>query len=243
VIARVPDAAFAVSEDLKRHLVSEGFDSRAVEVLHNGIEPGPPRSPQARADARRLLSVAPGECVIATVARLDPVKDLTSLVDAFRLVRERRSDARLVIVGEGSERSAIETLVERHGLAPAVTLLGHREDARQLLAGVDIYVNCSTFEGISLTILEAMAAALPVVATHVGGNPEIVDMSTGRLVPPRDPARLADALIALADAPALRTELGLSARARIERDFSLDRMVQQYHHVYRSATSCAASQA
>ena len=243
VVARVPDAAFAVSEDLKRHLVSEGFDSGSVNVLHNGIDPGPPASPQARNDARRTLGVAPGACVIATVARLDPVKDLTSLVDAFRLVREQRLDARLVIVGEGPERTSIETLVARHGLAPAITLLGHREDARQLLAGVDIYVNCSTFEGISLTILEAMAAALPVVATHVGGNPEIVDASTGRLVPPRDPASLAAALIALADAPALRTELGLAARARIERDFSLDRMVGEYLHVYRSVTPCAASQA
>jgi glycosyltransferase involved in cell wall biosynthesis len=118
-----------------------------------------------------------------------------------------------------------------------VRFLGHREDARRWLAGCDAYVNCSVSEGVSLTILEAMAAALPIVATNVGGTPEVVDASSGRLIPSRDPASLASTLVELADHPELREDLGRSARRRLESRFAIDRMVREYGEVYTSVSA------
>jgi len=120
---------------------------------------------------------------------------------------------------------------------PIVRFLGHRDDARHWLAGCDLYANSSISEGVSLTILEAMAAALPVVATRVGGTPEVVDDSCGRLVPARDAESLAAAVGELAGQPALRQSLGRAGRSRVETRFTLDRMVNDYAAVYREVSA------
>ena len=136
------------------------------------------------------------------------------------------------MIGDGSERAGLEALTRESGAHSLVRFLGHREDARDLLAGCDLYVNSSISEGISLTILEAMAARLAVVATRAGGTPEILDPTCGRLVPVRDPEALGAALTTLGGNPALRTALGRAARARVEERFTLDRMVAQYRDAY-----------
>jgi glycosyltransferase involved in cell wall biosynthesis len=235
VLARLPDAVFAVSADLKAHLVREGFRDHQIRVLHNGIDTGPIPGAEARAAARQSLGVRGDACIVATVARLDPVKDLGMLVKGFAGLHAAEPESRLVIMGEGPERQALETLVLQRGLSASVAFLGHRDDARRLLPGADVYVNSSTFEGISLTILEAMAACLPVVATRVGGNPEIIDSSCGVLVDAGDSEALARELTTLARASDRRTELGRRARQRVEDQFSLDRMVRAYSSVYRNA--------
>ena len=235
VLARMPDAVFAVSADLKGHLVREGFHDGQIRVLYNGIDVGPVPTPGDRTAAREALGVRDDGCVVATVARLDPVKGLGTLVEAFAGLYASEPRARLVVIGEGPERQTLQKLVVDYDLSRSVMLLGHRDDARRLLAGTDVYVNSSTFEGISLTILEAMAASLPVVATRVGGNPEIIDTSCGVLVDAGDAATLAAELRALAQAPERRMELGRLARQRVERQFSLDRMVREYSSVYRNA--------
>ena len=120
------------------------------------------------------------------------------------------------------------------GISDAVHFLGHRDDARAWLAGCDVYANSSISEGVSLTILEAMAAGLPIVATRVGGTPEIVDASCGRLVPARDSAALAAAVTDLLEHPELRRDLGQAARQRAETRFTIERMVAEYAEVYRS---------
>jgi glycosyltransferase involved in cell wall biosynthesis len=118
------------------------------------------------------------------------------------------------------------------GLDEHVRFLGHRDDARLWLAGCDVYVKSSISEGVSLTILEAMAAGLPIVATGVGGTPEVVDVQCGRLIPPRDPSTLAQTLVTLAENPALRADLGQAARRRVETRFTIDRMVGEYRDAY-----------
>ena len=118
------------------------------------------------------------------------------------------------------------------GAEPYVRFLGHRDDARRWLAGCDAYVNSSVSEGVSLTILEAMAAGLPVVATRVGGTPEVVDATCARLVSPRDPDAMAGALLDLIRQPALRDQMGRAARTRVEALFTLERMVDEYRGVY-----------
>lgn len=225
---------FAVSEDVKQHLVGEGFAPDAVGVIYNGIDVGPLPSPAARSDARRRLGVSDEVFVIGTIARLDPVKDLGTLIEAAALLA-LNVDAMVVVVGDGAERGTLEALAGRLDIAPRIRFLGHRDDAREWLAGCDVYVNCSISEGVSLTILEAMAAGLPVIATRVGGTPEVVDESCGRLVPARDAKALASALSDLAREDARRHTLGTAARGRVEARFTLERMVGAYRDVYAGA--------
>ena len=236
LLARVPSRVFAVSEDLRQHLVGEGFSPNALAVIYNGIEIGPVPDAATRADVRRALDASDATFVVGTIARLDPVKDLGTLLDAVARMRAERP-VLVAIVGDGPERSSLEAQTRTLGIEHEVRFLGHRDDARRWLAGCDAYVNCSVSEGVSLTILEAMAAALPVVATRVGGTPEVVDAGSGRLIAAKDPALLAATLLQLAREPAAREQMGHAARRRLESRFTLDRMIQEYGDVYASVTA------
>ena len=226
-----PEGVFSVSADLKQHLVAEGFAAKAIRVIYNGIDPAGETSAADRARIRQMLGVADDVLTIGTVARLDPVKDLGTLIESVsHLVAERR--VRLVIIGEGSELPRLKQMAATRGLSNDVTFVGHRDDARRWLTGFDVFANSSTSEGVSLTILEAMAAGLPVVATAVGGTPEVVDAASGCLVPPRDPVALAAAIRGLARDAARRLSLGQAGRARVQAHFTLDRMVEDYRKAY-----------
>jgi glycosyltransferase involved in cell wall biosynthesis len=234
VLAHAPREVVTVSSELKQHLVAEGFPTSKVSVIYNGIDVGGVPGRDSRTRMRRELGLPDDALVVGTVARLDPVKDLQTLVRAIAL---QPMPVTLLIVGDGSERSAIEIAAHDIGIASRVRFLGHREDARDVLAACDLYANSSISEGISLTILEAMAAGLPVVATKVGGTPEIVDDTCGRLVPSRDPDALARTLASLAADFPLRQALGREARARVESQFTLDRMVREYRDAYYAAAA------
>ena len=237
VLSHAPREVVTVSSELRDHLVAEGFPTGKVSVIYNGIDVGPIPGADMRARVRQTLDLPDEAVVIGTIARLDPVKDLHTLIRAVARPELRDTPRILLVIGDGSERASLETAAREAGVAASVRFLGHREDARQLLAGCDLYANSSISEGISLTILEAMAAALPVVATGVGGTPEIVDATCGRLVPSRDPDALARTLVALAADPVLRQQLGRQARARVEQHFTLDRMVREYRDAYYAAAA------
>jgi len=234
VLAHAPRTVVTVSSELKQHLVAEGFPTDKINVIYNGIDVGPLPDASARTRVREQLGLDERTIVIGTVARLDPVKDLQTLVRALGAPGARRPMT-LLVIGDGPERSTIEAAACHAGVASSVRFLGHRDDARDLLAGCDLYANSSISEGISLTILEAMAAGLPVVATHVGGTPEIVDAFCGRLVPARDPETLAATLSELAGSPTLRSDLGRASRRRVEERFTLDRMIAEYRDAYYEA--------
>jgi glycosyltransferase involved in cell wall biosynthesis len=236
VLAHAPRTVVTVSSELKDHLVAEGFPTDKVSVIYNGIDVGPLPDAASRTRVRAQLGVDENTVVVGTVARLDPVKDLQTLVRAMGTSAVQRPML-LLVIGDGPERPHIEAAARDAGVGSAVRFLGHRDDARDLLAGCDLYANSSISEGISLTILEAMAAGLPVVATRVGGTPEIVDTSCGRLVPSRDSATLAAALAGLAVDPSLRSALGRAARERVERRFTLDRMIAEYRDAYYAAVA------
>jgi glycosyltransferase involved in cell wall biosynthesis len=238
VMGRLPGAFYAVSEDLRQHLLAEGFRPDRVGVIYNGIELGTEPGPADREDARRRLGMVEEAFVIGAAGRLERVKDLGTLLEAFASVRARMPRARLVIVGGGAERLRLEQQVSALGLQRAVQFTGHRDDVRCLLPGFDVFVNSSTSEGVSLTILEAMASRLPVVATRVGGTPEVVeDGLSGVLVPARAPGQLAHAIVELASHPDRAAPMGTAGRKRVEARFSIDRMVDRYAGVYDSLTS------
>jgi len=231
VLAHAAHRIFSVSHDLRRHMIAEGLPASRIEVIQNGIDPASP-SVAAREELRRELGASPATVVLITVARLDPVKDLSTLLSAVGHAKRESIDVMLVVVGDGPERAPLESAVATLGLATNVAFLGHREDARRWLNAADLYASSSISEGISLTILEGMSAGLPVIATAVGGTPEIVDASCGILVPARDGAALGAAIVALARDPGRRQQLGTAARARVLESFTLDRMVDRYRRIY-----------
>jgi len=234
LLRRVPARMFAVSGNLKSHMLGEGFLPDDISVIYNGIDVGPVPDMSDCKRMRELLGVGNQTFVVGTVARLDPVKDLGTLIRAIaKLTLDVTSRSfGLVVIGSGPEQDALERLAAELGVHRQVRFLGHRDDARDWLAACDAYVNCSISEGVSLTILEAMAAGLPVVATAVGGTPEVVDASCGRLVPARNPDALASAIAEIAAAPRLALDLGREARTRVETKFTLDRMIGEYRDVY-----------
>jgi glycosyltransferase involved in cell wall biosynthesis len=182
------------------------------------------------------LLIPPDALVFGTAARLDPVKGLGTLIDAFAKVRSEVSGARLLIVGDGPERDELVGRAAAHDLGDAVLFAGYRVNARGLLPACDVYVNSSVSEGLSLTILEAMAAELPVVATAVGGTPEVVsDGENGLLVLARDPDSLSRAMLTLARDERQRLRLAANGRAIVEARFTLDRMIDDYARAYCQA--------
>ncbi|MEO8256564.1 MAG: glycosyltransferase [Acidobacteriota bacterium] len=224
----------AVSHELRRYMIDSRFPDHRVEVIHNGIDIGTLPSLEERWHARRALGLEDDALVVATVARLDPVKDLGTLLEAFVLLHRQVPHARLLIVGDGPEYGDLMERASRADLAGLVHMTGYRADVRALLPAADVYASSSISEGVSLTILEAMGAGVAVVATAVGGSPEVLpDDSVGVLVPSRDPVRLAAAIIALAgDRPRLAA-VARGGRQRLESAFTIDRMVGDYERIYR----------
>jgi len=236
LLGRLPAAICAVSNDLRRHMIAEGLPGARVQVVHNGIEPGARPSPIARSSARLALGLAQDAFVVGTAGRLDPVKNLAMIVEAAGILAESQPRLRVVLLGEGPDRQALEQQIDALGLRRVVSLAGYRTDVRRLLPALDVYVNTSVHEGVSLTILEAMAAALPIVATRVGGTPEVViDQETGILVPSYGVLEMADALQSLVGAVPWRRTAGEAGRRRVERHFSVGAMTQAYLHAYRDA--------
>jgi glycosyltransferase involved in cell wall biosynthesis len=232
LLSRLPGRIYAVSADLKQHLVHEGFPARCIDVIYNGIDPSERTTAQHRRDARAALGIPDDAMVIGTVGRLDPVKNLSLLLQAQAMLAIRLPEVRTVIVGDGPERAALAAKTIECGVKHLVTFAGYRSDVRALMPAFDIYVNCSTYEGVSLTILEAMATGLPVVATPVGGNPEVViDQETGLLVSARARS-IAEAVAGLARDSRRRQQMGDAGRWRVIRHFSIARMVDDYSRAY-----------
>jgi sugar transferase (PEP-CTERM/EpsH1 system associated) len=234
-----------VSRLLERYLLHDiGVARRKVERICNGVDAA--RFAPAGDSPRSVLAEAPfdaaGRLVVGTIGRMQPVKDQLTLARAFALLLARRPELRarlaLVMVGDGPLRAEVEAVLGQAGLAELAWLPGTRSDTPELLKAFDLFVLPSLAEGISNTILEAMATGLPVVATNVGGNPELVaDGTTGRLVPRDDPAALAAALESYVDEPAGLRVHGEAARARVEAELSLARMVEQYDRLYSRLTA------
>jgi glycosyltransferase involved in cell wall biosynthesis len=170
-----------------------------------------------RADARRALGLASGAFVIAAVGRLVPIKGFDLLVAALPAVLAHVPEARLVIIGDGPERGRLDAAARSLGIADRVAMPGARLDAVRLLSAADVLAAPSRNEGMGRVLVEAMALGVPVVATVVGGIPDVVDDECGRLVPPEDTAALASALVDLAEDAGLASKLGDAGMARAER--------------------------
>jgi sugar transferase (PEP-CTERM/EpsH1 system associated) len=229
----------ALSQDLERYLIEKvGVAPQRLTQIYNGVDTELFRPAQPQ---RALLPVAdlsvPGTVVIGTVGRMEAVKDQLTLVRAFVRLLESRTDLRqrlrLAMIGDGALREPALDLLTRAGMHDLAWLPGERTDIAEIMRGFDVFVLPSLAEGISNTILEAMATGLPIIATRVGGNPELVEEGqTASLVPADDPEAMAAAIAVYADDAGKRARHGAAARASAEARFSLDAMVKAYMAVY-----------
>lgn len=247
----------ALAPDLAQHLHDRiGVPQSRIDQIYNGVDtarftPAPLRA------APPECPFTPGEhWIVGTVGRMDKVKDQVNLAQAFvqavHLHPQARGRMRLVMVGDGALRKQVEAVLAAAGMRELAWLAGERDDIAALLQSFDCFVLPSLAEGVSNTILEAMATQLPVIATRVGANAQLVeDGMSGIIVPPADSAALAAAMVAYFADPALARRHGRAGRQLAEKRFSLGRMIDRYHALYsgaltgdariRKESSCAAS--
>ncbi len=199
-----------------------------VVTIHNGVDPTPFVS-AVGAQVRTRLNLGE-EPVLTMVGRLSPQKDPGALLEAASRLR---GTYKLLVVGDGGLRTDLEQFTTQKGLENQVIFTGQREDIPEILAASDVFALSSRWEGLPYTVIEAMMAGLPVVATRVGGMAELVrDGVTGFLVPSNDPQHLAEAIQKLLDNPELRHRMGRAGRAKALKEFTLDRMLTETQAVY-----------
>lgn len=227
----------ALSRDLEHYLVHRvGISGRRVGQIYNGVD-AERFAPAATRQAIAGCPFGPGHWLLGTVGRMQEVKDQTNLARAFVLALqscpELADRLRLVMIGDGPLRQRSLAILEEAGVAHLAWLPGERADVADVLRGLDLFVLPSLAEGVSNTILEAMASGLPVIATAVGGNGElVVPGATGELVPAADSPSLAAAIVARALAPEATRHMGLAGRQEVERRFSIGAMIAAYDRLY-----------
>jgi glycosyltransferase involved in cell wall biosynthesis len=226
---KVVGVSNSVAESMRRVLVS----SSRIEVIPNGIDLSGFRDDLKGDDVRRSLGIPHGAPVIGAVGRLDTQKGHDRLIEAAGKVIDAGQDAFYVILGEGIERPRLEALVRDHGLSSRVLLPGYRSDVRSCLAMMDIFVMPSRREGTPMALLEAMAMKKPVVATAVGGVPDVLTDGVDGIVLPENGDGLSDALLKLLRDPAFASQIARTGRRRVENEFSSLRMARRYEELYR----------
>ena len=234
LLGRFTDLSLAVSRGVRDYLVSQGgLDPAKVRVVANGVDVAAIDSARPGPLVRRELGLPESSPVIGLVGRLDHWgKGHKELFEAMAILKERHP-VHALIVGGGRRIDEIKALAASLGLAGEVHFLGTRRDVPDLLNAMDIFVLPSHSEGVSLALLEAMAAGLPVIATSVGGTPEVVmDGENGLLIPPRDAEALAGALARLLEAPDFAKKLGANARRHVREHYSLDRLGREINEIY-----------
>jgi len=236
-LARGVSRVCAVSRDLAESVIRDWRIPRErVAWIPNGVDLDEFGKDHPLDGLREELDLTPENRVVMNTGGFRTIKDHPTLLRAFALAHREDPMARLLLIGQGSAadpRAGLDRMAEELGVGDAVRFAGVRHDIPRLLRICDVYVNSSRFEGMSNTILEAMAAGRPVVATAVGGNPELVeDGVTGFLVPPGQPDGLAARVGELLLDPALRGRMGAAGRARIEADHSMTGMVRAYSDLY-----------
>jgi glycosyltransferase involved in cell wall biosynthesis len=238
------DRVVAVGRSVKQALIdNEGIPAERIEVIYNGVPLARLAGVAAlRQQVREELGISPAAAVAILVARLDPIKDHgTALAVAARL-RQTRPDFKLLIVGDGPLRADLEARVKAMELGDTVQMLGLRTDVPRLLAAADLFLLTSLSEGIPVTLIEAMGAGLPVVATRVGGVPEVVvDGQTGLLADASDADALAAAVRKLLTDATLRQRLAMAGQARAAALFSQQAMHAAYARLYREMLGLEAS--
>jgi glycosyltransferase involved in cell wall biosynthesis len=227
------DAIIAVSEGVKNVLVDSGIEAQFIRVIPDGIDFAPYEDKTSKDYLRRELSFAPDDFLVGIVAQLSDDKGHKYLIQASKTLREKAPDIKIVIVGEGPLRLELNKQVKEIQSEDMVFFLGFREDVPQILNSLDMFVLSSEHEGLGSILMDAMACRLPIVATRVGGIPEVVDhQKTGLLVPPQRPKLLANAILKLYEDRDLGLALGNKGYEVVHRKFSSESMAARALDLY-----------
>jgi glycosyltransferase involved in cell wall biosynthesis/protein-tyrosine-phosphatase len=232
------DLVIGVSKGIENSLAQSGYRPTMLTHIHNGIDLGRMTPIQTPPDVRRELGLGDEALVIGVVGRLAPVKGHASFLEAAKLIVQEEPRARFLVVGNGPLQRQLRAQAAQLGLSDAVLFLGDRADVYDLVSAMDVFALPSLHEGIPMALLEAMALNRPVVATDVGGVPEVLEHRvTGLLVSPGDPRGLADACLNLLANPAWAGRLGQQARHAVESRFTLERCGRELVEAYRSVAA------
>ncbi|HBO43930.1 MAG TPA: hypothetical protein DD670_08365 [Planctomycetaceae bacterium] len=234
VLQLAADRTILVSHSQRRRVFG-GRNEARVHVLHNAVDVDNPMPCSAEAPSLRgRFSIPNGNPIVIAVARLNPEKGIDVLIDAFAILAEQLSNVHLVLVGDGQERRRLEKQCQKRQLNGRVHFAGYSAMPGDLVAEADVLALSSRSEGLPNVVLEAMAMGKPVVATTVGGVPEVIeDGISGRLVPPDQPDLLARALAELCTTPDLRKRLAASGRLRVQEAFSIEGRAAKLQSLYQ----------
>jgi len=244
-VGRLADMVLVNAESIRRWLIEEGFQPEKIITIRNGIDMGGYKLPNTATNIRKEYNIAPDAPIVLMLSRLNQNKGVDDFLNAAALVSARYPDARFLVVGEKLQtlnrvisvdqayHSSLHALTARLGLTEKVIFTGRRSDVAAILAESSVSVLPSLSEGIPNSLLESLAAGVPVVATRVGGIPELVrDGENGFLVPVNSPTDLADSINRLLSDEFLVARFSINARASIRQDFSLQRMIRDTEAVY-----------
>ena len=237
------DMIIAISDHVARFTVARGVQDpgRVRRVYHGLRPPNLAEEERERTRIRGELGVRPADYLVGNVGRLAPQKGQRHLVRALPLLLERVPSAHVAIAGGGELEGQLRTLADGLGVGERVHVLGPRRDVAAIMRAIDVFAMPSIWEGFGIVLLEAMAAARPIVASRVATIPEVVlDGETGILVPPGDPESLAEALADLAMDPEAASRMGEAGRERLRRSFSLEKMVGATESLYEELLTEAA---
>ncbi|MFA5864841.1 MAG: GT4 family glycosyltransferase PelF [Phycisphaerae bacterium] len=234
-LSRKADRITAVCKFTRDRLIkNEALPENRIEIIYNGVDLSRFETISDRQEARTRLGLPADSRIVVQVGTFRAVKDQASAINAFRIVHEHDADAILVFVGDGPDLPSCRKLAEQLGLGEAVRFLGQREDIPEILSSADVMLMTSLSEAHSVSLLEAMARRLPIVATNVGGIPEtLVNHETGLLVEAKDVQGIANALLQLLRNPDLRTRMGQAGYDRVQKYFQQSQMHQRYLKIYR----------
>jgi glycosyltransferase involved in cell wall biosynthesis len=235
VLARSTDALVAVSQAVKQDLVALGVAPAAkIRVIPLGLELAPLAGELPRGALRREAGIAEEAPLVGIVGRLVPIKDVPTFLAAARLVRERRPDARFAVVGDGEERETLEALCRSLGLGGVVRFFGWRRELGPVYGDLDVVVNASRNEGTPVALIEALAAARPVVATAVGGTPDLLGRDErGLLVPAGEPRALAQAVLESLEGSEAARRRARAGREHVLSRHSSERLLRDVDGLYR----------
>ncbi|KPJ69808.1 hypothetical protein AMJ44_02210 [candidate division WOR-1 bacterium DG_54_3] len=233
ILSTMVNRVVTVSQNLKNRLFNElGIPLKKIVHIPNGVDAKKFR-PKEKETIRQRIGFNEDSFIVGIIARLDPIKNHRTLIYAFKEISNVYSDVELIIVGDGPLRQMLEQEVNKLNIEGKVVFLGKKSGVSEIYNIFDVFVLSSLNEGMSNTILEAMATGIPVIASNVGGNPElVVDGETGLLFPPQDVSSLLECIKGYILNPSCKHGHGDNARRRVLEKFTIDRMVKSYEQLY-----------
>ena len=239
IINPLTHRSVAVSEDIRNRLSRfEGIPAKRTEIIYNGVDANVKcMSVEEKTALRREFGISPDDFVVGSLGRIDAIKNLPLLLKGLSGARDKFPMVKGLLIGAGPQSDELKILRDQLSLQETVVMTGYRDNADQLMQCMDLFVLCSFSEGISMSLLEAMASGIPTLVTEVGGNPDVVlDGRTGWVVPSDDVEAITAAIIEAAFNSQKCRQFGEAGKHRFETYFTFNTMIDSYRKIYKELT-------